>query len=328
MKRNLKPRGFAAASLVLVFAAGTTGVCAQDYPTKAIRMVDGFPPGGGTDFLSRTIGQKLTEAWGQPVIVDNRPGVSSNLGAEIAARSTPDGYTLFMGLASVLAPSMKLYPDLKYNLLTDLTPVSLVATGAYVLLVSSSIQVNSVRDLIALAKSKPGQLNYASSGVGSPAHLAGELFNLRAGVNIVHVAYKGGAPAALALGTGESQLFYGSVAASLPLMNTGKAKALAVTTPNPSRGLPGVPTVSESGLPGFDITVSYGILAPAGTPQPIIAKLNQEIGRILKSKPVIDSLTAFGLDAKGGSPQDFAKVLRDEVTLWSKVIEEAKIRLN
>jgi len=328
MKANLKPMYFAVASVIFYFASDASLAIAQEYPVKPIRMVDGFPPGGGTDFLSRTIGQKLTEVWGQPVIVDNRPGVSSNLGAEIAAKSIPDGYTLFMGLASVLAPSMKLYPHLTYNLLKDFTPVVLVATGAYVVLVSSTLQVNSVQDLIALAKSKPGELRYASSGVGSPAHLAGELFNLRAGINVLHIAYKGGAPAAAALATGETQLFFGSVPAAMPLMNSGKAKALAVTTRERSRGLPNVPTVSESGLPGFDITVSYGILAPSGTPNAIIAKLNAEIGRILRNPEVIDRLAVAGLEAKGGSPEQFGKLLRDEVTQWAKVIDEAKIRIN
>jgi len=312
---------------VAFFTCGAAGALAESYPTKAIRMLDGFPPGGGTDFLSRTIGQKITESWGQSVIIDNRPGASSNIGAEMAARAAPDGYTLFMGLTSVLAPSMTLYPKLPYNLLKDLAPVSQVASGVYVLLVSNSLPVKSVQELIVLAKSKPGQLNYASSGVGSPSHLAGELFNLRAGVSIVHLAYKGGAPAAAAIASGESQLTFVSVPAGMPLVKAGKAKAFAVTTPQRSRALPDVPTIAESGLPGFDITVNYGIFAPSGTPMAIITKLNREISAILKYPDVIERLAAFGLEAKGSTPQQFSDVVRQEVNLWAKVIKEAKIEV-
>ena len=322
---------FAPIRKVLLGAAGTvlaiaaSSAPAQNYPAKSIRMLDGFPPGGGTDFLSRTIGQKITERWGQPVIVDNRPGASSNIGAEMAARAAPDGYTLFMGLTSVLAPSMALSPKPPYDLVKDLAPVSRVATGVYVLLVSSALPVKSVQELVAHAKSRPGQLNYASSGDGSPSHLAGELFNLRAGVSIVHLAYKGGAPAAAAIAGGESQMTFVSVPAAQPLINSGKAKALAVTTPQRSRGLPDVPTVAESGLPGFDITVTYGIFVPAGTPATIIAKLNREISQILALPEIVERLAAFGLEAKGSTPQQFSQVVRDEVDLWAKVIKDAKI---
>jgi tripartite-type tricarboxylate transporter receptor subunit TctC len=328
MELSLKTRCLAAVWLTAILVAVPVSAFPLDYPTKPIRMVDGFPPGGGTDFLSRNIGRELTAAWGQPVIVDNRPGLSSNMGAGIAAASTPDGYTLFMACVTCLAPSVKLYPHLKYNLLKDLTPVSQVASGTYVLLVSSSLKVNSVRDLIALAKSKPAQLNYASSGVGSTAHLAGELFKLRAGVNILHVPYKGGAPAAASIATGETQIFYGSVPASMPMINSGKAKALAVTTPSRARGLPDVPTVAESGLPGFDISVNYGILAPTGTPKSIIAKLNHEIARILHEKSISDRFGAFGLEPTPSSPQAFGKLIRNEVAKWTKVVEMAKIRIN
>jgi tripartite-type tricarboxylate transporter receptor subunit TctC len=305
----------------------TCGAAAQNYPSKPIRMVDGFPPGGGTDFLSRTLGQKITENWGQPVIVDNRPGASSNIGAGIAAKSNPDGYTLFMGLTSVLAPSMALYSKLPYDLLKDLAPVSRVASGAYVLLVTNSIAARSVKDLVAAAKARPGQFNYASSGVGSPSHLAGELFNLRAGVKTLHIAYKGGAPAASALAAGESQFTFVSVPASVPLVKSGKATAIAVTTPQRSRGLPDVPTIAESGLPGFDITVTYGIFAPAGTPREIISTVNNEVVRVLKLADVVERLAAFGLEARSSTPQEFAQVVRDEVKLWAQVVKDAGISI-
>ena len=310
---------------VLIFAAAA--VSAQPYPSKSIRIVDGFPPGGGTDFLSRTIGQKLTEAWGQPVVVDNRAGASSNIGADIAAKATPDGYTLFMGLTSVLAPSMTMYPNLPYNLLRDLAPVSRVATGAYILIATVGMPAKTVQEIIALAKSKPGQLNYASSGVGSPSHLAGALFNLRAGVDIVHIAYKGGAPAAAAIAGGEAQLSFVSVPAGMPLVKAAKARAVAVTTAQRSRGLPELPTIAESGLPGFDVTVTYGIFAPAGTPAAIINKLNTEVARILAQPDIVDRLSAVGLDARASTPQQFGEVVREEVALWSNVVREAKIRI-
>jgi len=312
---------------VLLLALATAHVGAQTFPAKSIRIVDGFPPGGGTDFLSRTIGQKLTESWGQAVVIDNRPGASSNIGADIAAKSTPDGYTLFMGLTSILAPSMTMYPNLPYNLLKDLAPVTRVATGAYLLIATAGMPAKTVQEVIALAKSKPGQLNYASSGVGSPSHLAGELFNLRAGVSIVHIAYKGGAPAAAAIAGGEAQLSFVSVPAGMPLIKAAKARALAVTTAQRSRGLPDLPTVAESGLPGFDVTVTYGIFAPAGTSAANINKLNAEVGRILALPDIVERLAAAGLDARSSTVKEFGDVVKEEVALWSNVVREAKIRV-
>ena len=321
-----KANALAAACGVILAMAASASAWSQQYPARPIRIVDGFPPGGGTDTLSRAISQKLSESWGQPVVVDNRPGASSNVGAQIAARAAPDGYTVFMGLAGVLAPSVTLYPKLQYNLLTDLTPVSKVASGIYVMLVNATLPAKSVGDLITYAKSKEGALRYSSAGVGSPAHLAGELFNLRANVKIQHVPYKGGAPAAAAIASGEAQVTFVSVPAGLPLTNGGKARAIAVT-PMRTKAYPGVPTIAESGLPGFEITLAYGLLAPAGTPKPIIAKLNAEVARILKMPDVVDRLSAFGLEADPSTPEAFGKLLKDEVALWAKVIKQANIRV-
>lgn len=315
----------ACAAVFLILSANSA--LGQDYPAKPIRLIDGFPPGGGTDFLGRIIGPKLTEYWGQPVIIDNRPGFASNIAAELVAKATPDGYTLFVGVTSILAPSKMLYPKLRYDLLKDLTPVSRVALGAYVLLVSTSTPVSSVRELIALAKAKPGQLNYASPGYGTPSHLAAELLNLRSGVRIVHIPYSGGAPAAAAIAAGEVQLTFVSVPSSMPMVKGGKAKALAVTTPQRSRGLPDVPTVAESGLPDFDMTVTYGIFAPSGTPPAIITKLNEGISRVLNLPEVIDRLASFGMEAKASTPRQFGEVLKEEVKLWANVIKEAKIKI-
>ncbi|MDB5862373.1 MAG: extra-cytoplasmic solute receptor [Betaproteobacteria bacterium] len=318
-------RRFAAACAVMLAFGGAA--FAQPYPNRPVRIVDGFPPGGGTDLLSRTLGQKMSEAWGQPVIVDNRPGAASNLGAQIAAKAASDGYTYFMGLVSVLAPSMTLYPKLQYNLLTDLAPVSKVASGIYVLVATPSLPVKSVQELIALAKKKEGALTYSSSGVATPAHLAGELFNLRGGVKILHVPYKGGAPAAAAIATGEAQLSWLSVPAAMPLLSGGKAKALAVT-PKRTRAFPDVPTVAESGLPGFEVTIAYGVFAPAGTPAPAIAKVNAEIARVLKMPDVVERLSGSGLEADASTPEQFGRLVNEEVKLWAKVIKDAKITID
>jgi tripartite-type tricarboxylate transporter receptor subunit TctC len=315
-----------AAAIGFLFTYGTGAVLSQEYPSRPIRIVDGFPPGGGTDTLSRAISQKFSEAWGQPVVVDNRPGASSNLGAQIAAKSNPDGYTLFMGLIGVLAPSMTLYPKLEYNLLKDFTPVNKVASGIYVMLANVALPAKSVAELITHAKRNQGALRYSSAGVASPAHLAGELFNLRANVKMLHIPYKGGAAAAAAIATGEVQIAFSSVPAALPLVNGGKAKALAVT-PKRTVAFPGVPTIAESGLPGFELTLSYGLLAPAGTPKSVINKLNAATTKILKMPDVEARLSGLGLQPDPSTPAQFGALIKDEVQLWAKVIKEAKIQV-
>jgi len=316
----------AVCSAVLLTFTGGSVAYGQEFPSHPIRIVDGFPPGGGTDTLSRTVSQYLTESWRQQVIVDNRPGASSNLGATIASKANPDGYTMFMGLIGVLAPSMTLYPKLEYNLLKDLTPITKVASGIYVMLTSVTLPVKSVQELISYGKQNQGALKYSSAGVASPAHLAGELFNLRAGLRMLHVPYKGGAAAVGAIASGEVQVAFASVPASLPLIGSGKAKALAVT-PKRTTALPGVPTIAESGLPGFELTLTYGLLAPAGTPRPVIAKLNAEIGRILMLPAVEQRLSRFGMQPDPTTPEQFGKLIKDEVELWAGVIREAKIHV-
>lgn len=309
------------ASAVLGAAPGA----AQDYPSRPIRIIDSFPAGGNTDVLARTIGQKLHESWGQPVIVDNRPGAAGNVGAEIAAKSAPDGYTLLMGLTTTLAPSMTLFPKLPYHAVRDFAPVGLVASSQLVMLVHPSLPVKTVKDLIALAKARPGELSYASSGVGGPLHLATELFKIRAGVNIVHVAYKGGVPAAIGIASGESQVGFASLAASRPLVTAGKLRPIAVSTPKRASALPDVPTIAESGLPGFDITTWYGLLAPARTPAAIVAKLNSEVARILKLPDVTERLSTLGLEPKTSTPEQFGAILTEQIALYAKVIKDAGI---
>jgi len=315
------------ARIVLLAAAlAAATASAQEFPSRPVRIVDGFQAGGGTDAIARVLAVKLYERWNQPVIVDNRPGATGNLGAELVAKSTPDGHTLFMALTSTVAPSRSLYAKLGYDLLKDLVPVAAAASGVFVLLVHPSLPVNSVQELVALAKAKPRQLNYASGGIGSPLHLSGELLKLRAGIDIVHVAYKGGAPAAAAVVGGESQLGFSSLAAALPLMRAEKARVIAVTTPKRSPALPAVPTIAESGYPGFDVSAWYGLLAPAKTPDAAIRKLSADVERVLKLPDVVERLGNLGLETGYGSPEAFGQRVRDEVALWERVIREAGIK--
>lgn len=318
-------RGFAFCQFVLL--AGVAGPApAQIFPARPIRIIDGFPAGGAPSILARTIGQHLTERWSQPVIVDNRPGASSNLGAELAAKAPPDGYTLFIGATTALATSTELYPGLAYDPVRDLTAVTQVASGALVLLLHPAVPAKTVTELIALAKLNPGKMRYASSGVGAPLHLAAELFKQQAQIDLAHVAYKGGVPATTAIVSGETQLGFSSLAAALPFVRAGRVLAIAVSTPERASALPEVPTIAESGLAGFDVTVWYGILAPAGTPVRVINKLNTEIVGILTLPDVGERLANLGLNARGSTPAEFGATLRKEVTLWRRVIREAGIK--
>ncbi|MCC6531096.1 MAG: tripartite tricarboxylate transporter substrate binding protein [Burkholderiales bacterium] len=296
------------------------------YPQRPIRFIDTFAPGGGTDYLARVIGQRLSAQLGQPVIVDNRPGAAGNLGAEIAARATPDGHTLLMGLVSVLAPSRTLYPKLAYDLMTDFAFVTLVASGTFILSIHPSVPARSVPELIALAKTRPGQLSYSSAGVATPLHLAGEMLKHRTGANILHVPYKGGAPAAAAVTAGEVQLGFASPAAALASIKAGRTIALAVTSARRAKAFPEVPTIAESGFPGFDVTPSYGVLAPERTPERLVRLLNAEIGRILLLAEVQAAFASQGLEAAGSTPEGFKQLVRSEVDQWAKVIKDANIK--
>lgn len=322
MLRTLLSVGVLLGSAVLYGGASA----AQDYPSRPIRIIDGFAAGGNTDVLARIIGQKLYESWGQPVIVENRPGAAGNVGAEIAAKAVPGGYTLLMAWTTTVAISRTLYPKLPYDAVRDLKPVGLVASSLLILLVHPSLPVKSVNDLLTLAKARPGQLNYASAGVGSGTHLAMELFKTRAGVNIVHVAYKGGPPAVAAIAAGEAQMGFSSLASSLPLTKAGKLRAIAVSTPQRSSALPDLPTIAESGFPEFDITTRYGLFAPAGTPRAIIAQLNSEVARILKQPDVVERLKVLGLESKTSTPEQFGAIFRQEIALYAKGIKDADVK--
>ncbi len=313
-------------SLVLLALAGAVGT--GRYPTKPIRLVVPFPPGGATDILARNVAQKLTEAWGQQVIVDNRPGAGGNIGSELVAKSAPDGYTLVMGTVGTHAINASLYAKMPYDHVKDFVPVILVAGVPNVLVVNPSVPVNSVAELIAYAKANPGKLNFASSGNGTSIHLSGELFKVMAGVQITHIPYKGSAPALQDLLGGQVQLMFDNLPPSLPLIKAGKLRALAVTSATRAAALPDVPTMAEAGLPGFEASSWFGVLAPAGTPPAIVAKLNAEIGKWLASPDAKEKLLAQGANAAGGTPEDFAKHIQAETAKWAKVVKESGAKVD
>ncbi len=305
-------------------AAARTASRAPEYPQRPIRFIDAFPAGGGTDFLARVIAQKLTERLGQAVVVDNRPGATGNIGADIAAKSTSDGHTLFMGLTAILAPSATLFPRLPYNLIKDFAYVTLVASGTYVLVIHPAVPAKSVLELLALAKSK--RLSYGSSGVAGPLHLAVEILKSRTGIDLLHVPYKGAAPVVAAITSGEVQLGFASIAAALPLINAGRLNALAVTSAKRVKSYPELRTIAESGFPGFDVTPWYGVLAPAATPPAIVRLLNGEIGRILQLPDVQAMFATQGLEASGSTPEWFREIMQAEIEQWARVIRDANIK--
>ena len=300
---------------------------AENYPHKPIRVIDPFAAGGATDLMGRLIGQKLTERFGQPVIVDNRTGAGGNVGAEMAAKATPDGYTLFMGVVLALAPGASLYPQLGYDAMKDFAYVTLMAGGSYVLAMTPSTPVKSMAELVVLAKSQPGKIRYGSSGVGGPAHLAGELLKSRAGVDILHVPYKGAAPILAAVVGGEVQLGFSSLAGALPMIKAGRVTPLAVTSAQRAKALPDVPTIAESGFPGYDLTPWYGLLAPAATPSAIVKPLSVEIGKLLQSPDVQAAFGTMGLDATASTPERFRQIMQEAITTAAKIIKDVGIKI-
>jgi tripartite-type tricarboxylate transporter receptor subunit TctC len=319
----------AVALVVLVLLPGTMGIAfgAQaGYPTKPIRIIDPFPPGGATDFIDRIVSQKLSERFGQAVIVDNRPGAGGNLSADIAARATPDGYTLHMNLPSGMAMGRVLFPGLAYDISKDFAYITLVAAGTYVLVAHPTLPAKSVAELVALAEAKPEQLRYGSSGIASPPHLAFELLNLRTGMKILHVPYKGAGPLVAGLTGGEVQLGFSSPAGASALVKAGRLTAIAVSSAKRAKSLPSVPTVAESGYPDFDVTPMYGYMAPAGTPKHLIALLNQEIGKIVEMPDVQAALLTQGLEATRSTPAEMRRIMHEELARWTKVIREANVK--
>jgi tripartite-type tricarboxylate transporter receptor subunit TctC len=308
------------AAATLAFHAG-----AQSYPSRTVRIIVPYAAGGNTDITARAIGARLAEVFGQQVIVDNRPGGGTNIGSELAAKALPDGYTLFMGGASN-AINMTLYAKPPYDTLRDFAPIVLCVKGANVLSVHPSLPAKNLKELIALAKQRPGQLNFASSGLGSSNQMAGELFKMMAGINIVHVPYKGNAPALTDAIAGNVEMVFSGVPALVPHIKSGRLRAIAIGSLKRFPAIPEVPTFDESGLKGYEATTWFGLMAPARTPKEIVARLNTEVGRILASPDLRQRFVNDGLEPIGGSPEEFAMFIRDEIAKYAKVIKNAGIK--
>jgi tripartite-type tricarboxylate transporter receptor subunit TctC len=315
-----------AGAVLIAAAPQALAAQAQWQPTKPIRMLVGFAPGGGTDATARPIAQKLSEALGQQVIVDNRPGAAGNIATEIIINSNPDGYTILMGTIAALAINPSLYGNLPFDPEKGLAPIIQAVDSTNILTLHPSVPAGSVKELIALAKQKP--LNAGSSGVGGTGHLAIELFNTMAGVKMTHVPYKGGGPAMIDLVAGNIQLIFATAASAVPQIKAGRAKGIAVTTIKRSQLVPDMPTVSEAGLKGFDANNWYGLLAPARTPRPIIDRLNAETIKILNSPDIKTILFNQGLDVAPGTPEQFAAYIKSERAKWAKVIKASGAKAN
>jgi tripartite-type tricarboxylate transporter receptor subunit TctC len=296
---------------------------AAAFPDKPVRFVVGFTPGGPSDILARALGQKLAERWKQQVVVENRPGAGGNIAAAEVAKSAPDGHTWLLGNNSILATNQSLYRSLPYDPVKDFAPVGLVAVQPNVLVVNPSLPAASVAELIDLARQHPGKLNYASSGAGAAAHLAGELFRKMAGVDIVHVPYKGAQPALADLIAGQVQLMFATSASVIPYVRAGRLRALAVTTAGRSPTLPDLPTVWESGLPGFEATTWHGIVVPAATPAALIQQINQELNAVLNDRELNERLVALGAEVTTSTPAEFADYIAREIPKWSKVVKDS-----
>lgn len=301
-------------------------ILAQSYPTKPIRILVPFPPGGTADILARVIGQKLGARWTESVIVDNRPGAGATIGTTVIAKAAPDGYSLLMtGNSHAVAKS--LYSELSYDPFKDFAPILLVGASPNVLVVNPSLPVRTVAELIALAKSKPNQLTFASAGPGSGSHLAGQLFKTLAGIEMVHVPYKGISPGILDVVAGRVSLAFAVLSGVYPQIRAGKLRALAVTSAKRSAFFPELPAVQESGLKGIDVVSWFGIFAPTGTPAAIVSTLNKEINKALQMKDIKEQLTELGVEIKGGSPEEFGKFVESDWAMWDKVIKDSGIRI-
>ncbi len=316
----LRWTGRAALAALFSCAAGVAAAQAN-YPAKAIRYVVPFPAGGPLDIVARAVGQELTVSWSQPVIIDNRPGAGGNIGADLVAKAPPDGYTILMGAVSTHAINVTLYSKLPYDPLKDFAPVTLITSVPNVLVVHPSLPAKSVKDLIAFAKARPGQLNFASGSTGSAGHLAGELFNSLAGVQMTHIPYKGAAPAVIDLIAGHVSLMFDNLASALPHIKAARVRALAVTTLKRSPLVPDLPTINEGGLHGFDVSTWFGIFAPAGTPIEIVNKLNSEVVRVLRTPEMRERLALLGAEPVGNKPEEFAAFVKAEIAKYAKVVK-------
>ena len=328
MRQRLLRAVAALAGIAAIAIATSAAAQTNAYPTKPVRLVVPFPPGGATDIIARAVAQKLSETWGQSIVVDNRPGAGGNIGTELVAKAAPDGYTLEMGTVGTHAINASLYAKIPFDNVKDFAPIILVAGVPNVLEVNPSLPVNSVQELIAYGKANPGKLNFASSGNGTSIHLSGELFKVMTGVQMAHVPYKGSAPALQDLIAGQVQLMFDNLPPSLPQIKAGKLRALAVTSATRAPALPDIPTVAESGLPGFEASSWFGLLAPTGTPPAIIAKINDEVAKWLASPEGKEKLASIGANPAGGSPEDFARHIQAETAKWAKVVKASGAKVD
>ena len=314
----------AGGAVLLLF---TAAVFAQTWPNRPIRLVSPFAPGGGADITSRAIAQKLSPAIGQQVVVDNRGGAGGMVGTEIAAKSPPDGYTLVLGTIGPIAINPSLYAKMAYDPVKELAPIAKAANALNVMVVHPSLPAKNVKEFIAFARSRPGQINYGSSGAGATDHLAGELFNALAGVKLIHIPYKGGAPAMLDLVSGNVEIVFSTVSTALGSIQGNKVRALAMTGDQRFERMPELPTIAEAGLKGFEVNNWYGMFAPAGTPKDVIARLNTEIVKILAMPDVKTRLLDSGIIATSSSPEALAAYVQSETAKWAKVIRQANIKV-
>lgn len=313
--------------IAALLAASASWAGAQNFPTKSLRMVIHFPPGGPTDFVGRALAQKLGEAWKQQVVVENRPGAGGVIGVETVLRAPPDGYTLLFGTGGSLALAPALNPKLPYNVFTDLAPITLLVINPQILVVHPSLPVRSVTDLIKLAKAKPGQINYGSVGPGSPQHMGMELLKSMAGVNLVHIPYKGTAPAMTELIAGQISAMFNSMPSVLPHIATGRLRGIAVGSAKRSPAAPDIPTVAESGLKGFQYVTWYALLAHAGVPKDIIARINAESVKALSEPEMAKRFSSQGAEPAPSTPEELGKFMRSEYEDWKRVIKTANIKL-
>ena len=313
-------------AVLLTGAACPPAYAADDYPGKPVRVIVGYLPGGPVDVVLRPLAQKFTESLGQPIVIENRPGANGNIGADLVAKAPPDGYTLLMPTFAQLTNNPTLYPNMPFDTEKDLAPISLVATSPGAVVVHPSVPVTSLKEHIALAKARPGKLNFSSTGNGSANHLAGELFKTLANINMLHIPYKGGAPALNAAVGGEVELIIISLPLSLPFIKAGRLRALALCSPKRSKLWPQLPTTAEAGLPGLESSSGPGLLAPSATPKAIIARLHAETVKALAVPALRDQFTAQGLDIIGNTPDEFAAVVRSETARWSKIIKASHIK--
>ena len=313
--------------LAAFFVGAGSGALAQAYPNRAIHIIAPFPAGGGYDFLARLVGSEMTKTFGQPVIVENKAGANGNIGTDAAAKSAPDGYTLLMGGNSPLSLNVGLYPKLPYDPLRDFEPIARVATQPNLFAANPKVPVKSVAELVQYAKANPGKLTYASNGNGSPQHLAAEQLKRMAGIDMVHVPYKGAAPTAAALLAGEVSVAFNIILLPLPHVQSGKLTGLAVASSRRSPLAPGIPTMAELGYP-IDIDTWYGLVAPAGTPKEIIAKLNAETVRILSRPDLREKVRTQGIELAGSTPEEFGAFLKADIAKWTKAIREMNISID